>query len=75
MKPKKNEFEFREVVQETTKARQFVMSGGNVLWLPKSACTIRESFVKIPKWLQNQMMNHAAKKSERNLKQLKLELV
>lgn len=75
MKPKRNEFEFKEIIQETTKARQFVMNGGNVIWLAKSCCTIRDKYVKIPKWLQEEIMNGAAKKFERDMKQLKLELV
>jgi len=51
------------------------MNGGNVMWLPKSACPIRENFVTIPLWLQKQIIKGQAKKEERKMKQLEFNLV
>jgi hypothetical protein len=72
---KRNQFEFKSIIEETNKARHFIMSGGNQMWLPKKSCPVTDNMVTIPKWLQNAIMESGAKKMEREMKQLKLELV
>lgn len=74
-KPKANQFEFKFIEKETDKARLFVMSGGNRIWLSKKVCEITDNLVNIPKWLQKSIMESAYKKSQRELKQLKLNFV
>ena len=70
-----NLFEFKNIKQETDKAICFIMSGNAELWLPKKNCPVYGNMVKIPKWLQEKIMENSFKKIQRETKQLKLALV
>lgn len=50
------EFEYRRVVTQTSRAWLLEMSGGANRWFPKSMCSLDGDKVLVPTWLRLKMM-------------------